>query len=57
LNALRAVLNLFLGLSEGVMTLALGIVSVFVLAYSVATCILLLRSQAVSDFLYKQKNG
>jgi len=57
LNALRALLGLFLGLSEGVMTPAFGIVSVFVLAYSVAACILLLRSQAVSDFLYKQKNG
>ncbi len=45
----------FVALGEGL--LLIGILSLLYVAYAVAVTILLFRSEAVSEFLYKQKNG
>ena len=55
LSVLRGLVLLVGAAAELTPLLALIIVSL--LAYNVASCILLLRSQAVSDFLYAQKHG
>lgn len=55
LNILRGLVALIGAAAE--LTPLLALFLILLLAYNVASCILLLRSQAVSDFLYAQKHG
>lgn len=57
LSTLFTFIHLLEGLNESYMTGGLAAVLLLQIAYSIASCILLLRSNAVSDFLYAQKNG
>jgi len=57
LNVLIAFLGLIWVSGEEGMSVGLALFLAFQIAYSLASCFLLLRSQAVSDFLYAQKNG
>lgn len=55
LNVLRG-LGVLIGAAD-VLTLPVGLFIAALLAYNVASCILLIKNQAVSDFLYAQKHG
>jgi DNA-binding transcriptional MerR regulator len=58
--AISVILNFILligGLGSSDMTTGLVVVIVLQIAYSAASCVLLLKNNAVSDFLYTQKNG
>jgi DNA-binding transcriptional MerR regulator len=55
LNVLRGLALLIGAAAE--LTLPVGLFIAALLAYNVASCILLIKNQAVSDFLYAQKHG
>ncbi|MHA7965746.1 MerR family transcriptional regulator [Paenibacillus sp. CAU 1782] len=55
ISVLRFVAPLFWAFSEGLLLIAFLIV--LYIAYAIASCLLLIRSEAVSEFLYTQKNG
>ncbi|WP_239618577.1 helix-turn-helix domain-containing protein [Cohnella mopanensis] len=58
--ALSVIIHFYMltgGYDSSYMTSGLVILIVIQMAYSVASCLLLLRNNAVKDFLYAQKNG